>query len=91
MKKLCLALACAFMFSSVAMAQEAPQKQRPNMPPPAMERMQKQMTERYSKMSPEQLTRRKAMIEKRMAGEQNERAKQRLQIELDTLNSLIQK
>ncbi len=91
MKKLCIALACAFMFSSVAMAQEAPQKQRPNMPAPAMERMQKQMTERYSKMSPEQLTRRKAMIEKRMAGEQNERAKQRLQIELDTLNSLIQK
>lgn len=91
MKKLCLALACAVMFSSVAMAQqEMPQKQRPAMPAPVMERMQKQMTERYSKMNPEQLTRRKGMIEKRLANEKNERAKQRLQIELDTINSLIQ-
>lgn len=91
MKKLCIALTCAFMFSSVAMAQEAAQKQRPNMPAPAMERMQKQMTERYSKMKPEQLNRRKEMLEKRLNAEQNEHRKQRMQIELDTINALIQK
>ena len=87
MKKLCIALAGAFLCSSVVMAQPAPQKE---MPPQIVERIQKQMTDRYSKMKPEQLTRRKEMLEKRLAGEQNERAKQRMQIELDTINSLIQ-
>ena len=86
MKKLCFALACAFLCSTAVMAQTAP-----NMPEKAVERMQQKMTEKYSKMNPEQLTRRKEMIEKRLAGEQNERAKQRLQVELDTVNSLIQK
>ena len=52
--------------------------------------MKQQMTDRYSKMKPEQLTRRKEMIEKRLTDEQNERTKQRMQIELDTINSLIQ-
>lgn len=79
------------MFFSVAMAQEAPQKQRPNIPATAVERMQKQMTERYSKMNPGQLNRRKEMIEKRLNAEQNEHRKQRMQIELDTINALIQK
>ena len=92
MKKLCIIVTCALMFSSVAMAQqEMPQKQRPAMSAPVMERMQKQMTERYSKMNPEQLTRHKEMVEKRLVSEQNERIKERMQIELDAINSLIQK
>ena len=91
MKKLCLIVACAVMFSSAAMAQITPQKTLPPMPEQVVERMKQQMTDRYSKMKPEQLTRRKEMVEKRLASEKNERAKQRMQIELDAINSLIQK
>jgi uncharacterized protein (DUF2384 family) len=91
MKKLCIALVGTLMLSSVAMAQTTAKKTLPPMPEQVVERMKQQMTDRYSKMKPEQLTRRKEMVEKRLADEQNERTKQRLQIELDTLNSLIHK
>lgn len=87
MKNLYFAFAIAFMCSSAVVAQT----QQPAMPQKAIERIQAQMTERYSKMDAKQLERRKASVEKRLTEEQNERIKQRLQVELDTINSLIQK
>ena len=69
MKKLCLALACAFICSSVVMAQTALRKTAPAMPEKTAERIEKQMTERYSKMNSEQLIRRKEMVEKRLKTE----------------------
>ena len=91
MKKLCFALACAFMISSSAMAQAEAQKPNFSMPQKVIEQIQKRATERYSKMKPEQLKRYKGMMEQRLENEQDERKKQHIQIELDTLNSLEQK
>ncbi len=91
MKKLCFTLACVLMISSSAMAQTGAQKPNFSMPEKVIEQIQKRTTERYSKMKPEQLKRYKEMMEQRLKNEQNERKKQHIQIELDTLNSLEQK
>lgn len=91
MKKLYTLLLLCFVastatFAADTVAPKAAQK-------PAMEKMlaarKEKMAERYSKMDATQLTRRKEMLEKRLADEKNERKKEYLQIELDTINSIV--